>query len=469
MRTLSDEGLITVDGAVVQIPDIAALEACVGHWINSCDCSHSGRLIYVKASSPPVSSVRRMFCYQCEQTDHTADPNRPNLLTFGCASQKGNCGKDATTAALQDVPIHVDLGIGQYRGELRQPGAPDAQYAAHASFDLFTTLTNVNFNTTRFMSLIADAVAVREQARQAYEAAARAAGKEPETLTGAAQFVPATTVAEVRRAGSRRSAWTPTSTRWDPTWWECATSTCTASRLSARIPITRTSSATTPTRLTPASSPPWRSWQNRPPTPTPARHALELRVHQLPSDGDARRGQHRQLRRPVPTPVRVTPVVGKAILVSGHDLGDLKKILEATEGHRHQRYTHGEMPPAHGYPGLHKYSHLAGNYGGAWPGPAARLRRIPGSDRDDLQLPDRAAAGLPPQPDLHHGTGRLAGRAAPGRRRSLAGRQRRPGAAGFTTGCPPRPSRPALAATRCSGRRYRDPGRQRTARSASSC
>lgn len=69
---------------------------------------------------------------------------------------------------------------------------------------------------------------------------------------------------------------------------------------------------------------------------------------------------------PVPTPVRITPIVGEAILVSGHDLHDLQKILEATAGTGINVYTHGEMLPAHGYPKLHAYSHLAGNYGGAW-------------------------------------------------------------------------------------------------------
>ncbi len=94
-----------------------------------------------------------MFCYQCEQTDRTDSPDRPNLLSFGCAATKGNCGKDATTAALQDVLVYVNLGIGQYAQKAREFGAADPRFAAHASFDLFTTLTNVNFNATRFMSL----------------------------------------------------------------------------------------------------------------------------------------------------------------------------------------------------------------------------------------------------------------------------------------------------------------------------
>ena len=55
---------------------------------------------------------------------------------------------------------------------------------------------------------------------------------------------------------------------------------------------------------------------------------------------------------PEPTQVRVTPVKGKAILVSGHDLKDLEELLKQTEGKGINVYTHGEMLPCHAYPGL---------------------------------------------------------------------------------------------------------------------
>ena len=81
---------------------------------------------------------------------------------------------------------------------------------------------------------------------------------------------------------------------------------------------------------------------------------------------------------PVPTPVRVTPVAGKAILVSGHDLGDLRAILEATMDAAVNVYTHGEMLPAHAYPELHRYPHLAGQYGGAWQDQQTEFATFPG-------------------------------------------------------------------------------------------
>ncbi len=70
----------------------------------------------------------------------------------------------------------------------------------------------------------------------------------------------------------------------------------------------------------------------------------------------------------IPTPVSVTQnkAEGKAILVSGHNLDMLGKLLEATKDKNINIYTHSEMLPAHGYPEFRKYSHLKGNIGKAW-------------------------------------------------------------------------------------------------------
>jgi len=82
---------------------------------------------------------------------------------------------------------------------------------------------------------------------------------------------------------------------------------------------------------------------------------------------------------PAPTAVRITPLKGKAIVVSGHDLKDLEELLKQTEGKGINVYTHGEMLPAHGYPGLKKFEHLAGNYGGAWQDQQREFDEFPGS------------------------------------------------------------------------------------------
>lgn len=69
---------------------------------------------------------------------------------------------------------------------------------------------------------------------------------------------------------------------------------------------------------------------------------------------------------------------GPFIIVSGHDLKDLEMLLEQTSGKGINIYTHGEMLPCHGYPGLKKYAHLAGNFGGAWQDQQKQFDNLPG-------------------------------------------------------------------------------------------
>lgn len=69
---------------------------------------------------------------------------------------------------------------------------------------------------------------------------------------------------------------------------------------------------------------------------------------------------------PEPTDVSMKVEKGPFIVVTGHDLLDLKQLLEQTEGKGINIFTHGEMLPCHAYPGLKRYAHLKGNYGTAW-------------------------------------------------------------------------------------------------------
>lgn len=69
---------------------------------------------------------------------------------------------------------------------------------------------------------------------------------------------------------------------------------------------------------------------------------------------------------PTPTKVRTGTVKGHGIIITGHDMNALDKLLQQVEGSDVFVYTHSEMLPAHGYPGLRKYKNLAGNLGKAW-------------------------------------------------------------------------------------------------------
>jgi hydroxylamine reductase len=82
---------------------------------------------------------------------------------------------------------------------------------------------------------------------------------------------------------------------------------------------------------------------------------------------------------PAPTKVPLGAKKGKAILVSGHDLKDLEELLKQTEGKGIYVYTHGEMLPCHGYPGLKKYEHFYGHYGTAWQNQAKEFAEFPGA------------------------------------------------------------------------------------------
>lgn len=80
---------------------------------------------------------------------------------------------------------------------------------------------------------------------------------------------------------------------------------------------------------------------------------------------------------PTPTTVPLTVEKGPFIVVTGHDLYDLKCLLEQTKDKGIAIYTHGEMLPAHGYPELKKYPHLKGNFGTAWQSQQKEFDNIP--------------------------------------------------------------------------------------------
>ena len=80
---------------------------------------------------------------------------------------------------------------------------------------------------------------------------------------------------------------------------------------------------------------------------------------------------------PVPVTVPLTVEKGPFIVVTGHDLSDIKQLLEQTKDTGINIYTHGEMLPAHAYPELKKYPHLKGNLGTAWQNQQKEFATLP--------------------------------------------------------------------------------------------
>lgn len=315
-----------------------------------------------------------MFCYQCEQTDRS----NPLAILNGCSGPVGNCGKDERTADLQDVLNHVCYGIGQYAKRLRELGAPDSTYAREAGFYVFTTLTNVNFNPTRFVQMIGEAAALRDRAKAAYEQASRAAGQEPAPVRGAAEFVPAKTLPElVKQAESVRVDDAIDVIGADAVGLRGLNlyglkGTCAYAH---HAHVLGYGSDETDEGIENALA-----MLGDPPTEVPEllASALELGGTNFKVMEMLDAANTSVFGTPTPTEVLTSPVAGKALLVSGHDLGDLRAILEATKDTGVNVYTHGEMLPTHGYPGLKAYPHLVGNYGGAWQDQHTDFGNFPG-------------------------------------------------------------------------------------------
>ena len=308
-----------------------------------------------------------MFCYQCEQTAHTD-------AGAGCATAKGVCGKDEATADLQDLLIHLLKGIGQYSTRLHAAGTPDAAADHFILFGLFTTLTNVNFNRARFVELIAEAARVRDRVRAAWEAANPSAAP----LGGPAAFTPAADLAGLlKQAG-------PASVR---TGIELVGEDVVGLRSLVLYGLKGVAAYAHHADVL---------GQTSPEVGAGIAHALDLLASD-PTDvpvllNEALALGHLNFKvmglldaantgtygTPQPTNVKVTPVAGKAILVSGHDLKDLHAILEAVKGTDINVYTHGELLPAHSYPKLKAYPNLAGNYGTAWQNQQLEFAAFPG-------------------------------------------------------------------------------------------
>ena len=314
-----------------------------------------------------------MLCYQCEQTQRT-----PSFA--GCASERGACGKDAVTSDLQDILIYQIQGIAQYAQLARGVGAAvDKKVDDFIQYGFFTTLTNVNFNATRFVNMIQQAANVRNEVKAQYEAAAAARGVTVQQPAGAAQFQPAATMdAILQQKAVAAVNHNQAIVGADVIGLRMLIlygmkGVCAYSHharvlgfyddgVDAEIERILAYLATDPADMEALLA------------QSLAVGQVNLQVMELLDRANNETFGHQEISQ-----VRVTPVAGKAILISGHDLHDLDQLLQQTAGTGVNVYTHGEMLPAHAYPGLKKYPHLVGNYGGAWQDQQAEFAAFPGA------------------------------------------------------------------------------------------
>jgi len=313
-----------------------------------------------------------MFCYQCEQTTRTDSGN-------GCASAKGVCGKDQVTADLQDLLIYGVKGIAQYARRARAFGISDREADGFILYAMFTTLTNVNFNPARFIALIQEAVRLRDRIKARYEEAARDRGAVPEVLYGPAAWQPVNDMEGLLLQAASAAITAGREQMGDDIVGLRAMILYGLKGVAAYAHHAHVLGYESEELYTQFEE--ILDFLADEPTDVEALVNQALAVGQLNLKAlellDA--ANTGSFGHPEPTSVRMTPIKGKAILVSGHDLKDLAALLEQTKGMGINVYTHGELLPAHAYPKLRAYPHLVGNYGGAWQDQTREFADFPGA------------------------------------------------------------------------------------------
>lgn len=302
-----------------------------------------------------------MFCYQCEQTAGGK----------GC-TKAGVCGKDAAVAALQDLLIHELKGIGFYGNEAVKKGIKiDSKINKFTMDALFSTLTNVNFDSNRLVDLIKESESVKAQLKGV-------AGEITAEIPDEVDYKAPNTIGEMISDAKSLGIMSDSTLNEDVRSLRelgiygikgMAAYAHHAYVLGREDEVVnnffyKLLAATLNKNLTVSE---WLSLDME-------LGQVNFKVMELLDSANTS-----EYGNPAPKSVLVSKKKGPFIVVSGHDLKDLKQLLEQTEGKGINIYTHGEMLPCHAYPELNKYSHLVGNFGGAWQDQQKEFDNLPGA------------------------------------------------------------------------------------------
>lgn len=300
-----------------------------------------------------------MFCYQCEQTAGGK----------GC-TKMGVCGKTPEIANLQDLLIFQIKGISCYANEIIKKGENvDKDIVSFVENSLFTTLTNVNFDADVHVEMLKESQRIKDQLK-------KKVGK-IKNDTAHVTYILSDTKAEMLK--DSKMAGIMYDQDLDPDIRSLRQTIVyglkgiSAYGHQARELgfyddqvdnfYFRALEATTDDNLSVEELIRW------------TMRTGDMSVAVMKKLDEANTTVY---ENPSPHKVNVHVKKGPFIIVSGHDLKDLEMLLEQTEGKGINIYTHGEMIPSHGYPGLKKYSHLVGNFGGAWQDQQKEFDDIPG-------------------------------------------------------------------------------------------
>lgn len=310
-----------------------------------------------------------MFCVQCEQTIRTPAGN-------GCSYAQGMCGKTAETSDLQDLLIAALQGLSAWALQARALGIIDHDVDSFSPRAFFSTLTNVNFDSERIIGYARDTLALRDSLAVRCRlldanvqvdhplAQLQLAGNDmPALLQQAAQFALNKDKAEVGDDIHGLRMLCLYGLKGGAAYMEHAH---VLGQFDNQIY---------------ADYHAFMAWLGTQPSDldTLLNNSMAIGKMNFSVMAILDRGETSAFGDPQPTTVNVRPVAGKAILISGHDLKDLRLLLEQTAGTGVNVYTHGEMLPAHGYPELKKFPHLVGNYGSGWQNQQTEFAKFPGS------------------------------------------------------------------------------------------
>lgn len=265
-----------------------------------------------------------MFCFQCEQTAGCT----------GCTGKAGVCGKDANVARLQDELTGALIGLA--RGIKTATTKEEKKVIVEG---LFTTITNVNFNE-KTVAEMTDKI----------HALSKGEDYEMELLWNANEDI--RSLKSLILFGIRGVA-----------------------AYAYHAMVLGYNSDEVDAFFVKALDAIGQDWGMDELLPI----VLEVGQHNFTCMGLLDEANTKTYGNPEPTEVTLSVEKGPFIIVTGHDLLDLKTLLDQTEGKGINIYTHGEMLPAHGYPELKKYKHLKGNFGTAWQNQQKEFDNIPGA------------------------------------------------------------------------------------------
>jgi len=304
-----------------------------------------------------------MFCFQCEQTSKGE----------GC-TKIGVCGKQPDVAALQDLLLYAVKGLSQVAVEGRKVGINDNSLDHFACEAIFSTLTNVDFDSNRFVRLINETVRLRDDLKEKVTAA----GGKVDFAKGPATFIPEATKEALVKQGEQVGV------KSDPAIDQDILSLRELliyglkglAAYADHAAILGREDDTVYAFVHEAMAATLDKGLSVEDYIGFVMKCGEINFKAMELLDAANTGVY---GHPVPTPVPLGSKKGKAILVSGHDLKDIEEILKQSKDKGIYVYTHGEMLPCHGYPELKKYPHFYGHYGTAWQNQAKEFDKFPGA------------------------------------------------------------------------------------------